>query len=177
MNSDEVREDNDHSVLRRVELVIPNYDECCLWGNPNVTICGSTSHSKQPLLFVSASLCLLIDYPDWPPICISFSKLGDIDIRSYLKRKKVISKIEEDNLIVNERNLIANRLCSKDIFIDDSMAICPKHRSSYEIDWYDSKSTCHHRDHESEYYYSSRDCRRANITTCSKTEGFPVGGR
>ena len=83
-----------------------NYDECCLWGNPNVTICRSTSHSKQSLLLVSTSLCLLTDYPDWPPTCISFSKLGDIDIRSYLKRKQVISKIEEDKLIVNERILL-----------------------------------------------------------------------
>ena len=35
----------------------------------------------------------------------------------------MISKIEEDNLIVNERNLTANRLRSKDIFIDDSRAV------------------------------------------------------
>ena len=78
----------------------------------------------------TACVCLLTDYPDWPRTCISFSKLEGIDIRSYLKRRKVISKIEDDNLIVNERNLIANRLRSKEIFVDDSMAICPKHRSS-----------------------------------------------
>jgi hypothetical protein len=48
--------------------------------------------------------------------------------------------MEEDDLIVNERNLIANRLHSKGIFIYDSMAICPKHGSSHGIDWYDSES-------------------------------------
>ncbi len=119
----------------------------------------------------------LQDYSDWSPACVSFSQLEGIDIRSYLRRKKVIAKIEEDNLIINERNLIANRLRSKEIYIDDAMSICPKHRSSYGIDWYDSKSTCHHHDHDSEYHYSSRDCRRVNLATCFKIEGFPVGGR
>ncbi len=120
---------------------------------------------------------MFTDYPNWSPICIRFSLLKDIDIRPYLIRKKVISKTEEDDFIVNERNLIANRLLSLNVLIDDSMAICPKHRSSYGIDWYDSKSKCHHPDHDSRQHSSGRDLRPANIISCSKIEGFPVGGR
>jgi len=103
--------------------------------------------------------------------------LKGIDIRSYLKRNGVISKTEEDSFIMNERNLIANRLRSKGIFIDDSMAICPKHRSEFRIDWKDSKSKCHHPDHDSKHHSFFIPCRRANLATCSKIKGFPVGGR
>ena len=99
------------------------------------------------------------------------------DIRSYLIRKKVIKRAEEDDFILNERNLIANRLISLNVIIDDSMSICPKHRSSYDIDWYDSKSKCYHPDHDPQQHASRRDVRRANITKCSTIEGFPVGGR
>ncbi len=106
-----------------------------------------------------------------------FDLLKGIDIRPYLIRKKIISKAEEDDFIINERNLIANRLRSQNVLIDDSMAICPKHRSSYGIDCYDSKSKCHHFDHDSRQHSSGRDFRRANIISCSKIEGFPVGGR
>ncbi len=53
---------------------------------------------------------MLIDYSEWSPLCVSFALLGGTDIRSYLKRKNVISKIEQDDLIMNEKNLIANRL-------------------------------------------------------------------
>lgn len=122
-------------------------------------------------------MCFLIDYSDWPSTCVSFSTLRDVDIRSYLKRKNVISKKEEDDVIVNEKNLIANRLRSLNIFIDDSMSICPKHRSSYGINWRDTTSVCHHPDHDPKHRPSARDCRRANLATCSKIEGFPVGGR
>ncbi|CAF3696601.1 unnamed protein product, partial [Rotaria sp. Silwood1] len=116
-------------------------------------------------------------YSDWPSICITFAALKDIDIRSYLKRKNVISKKEEDDVIVNERNLIANGLSSLNIFIEDSISICPKHRSSYGINWRDTKSVRHHPDHDPKRRPSARDCRRANIITCSKIERFPVGGR
>ena len=118
----------------------------------------------------------MIDYPDWPFTFVKFSTLRDIDIRSYLKRKKVISK-KEDDFIINERNLIANRLKSKDILIDDSMSICPRYRSSHGVDWCDMKSTCHHPNHDTKRNSSSHDCRRVNINICSKIEGFPVGGR
>jgi hypothetical protein len=119
----------------------------------------------------------MIGYNDLPSLCISFATLKSIDIRAYLKRKGVISKEEDDNFIMNERNLIANRLHAKDILVDDSMLICPKHRSSFGIDWCDSKPTCHHPDHESRQSFSTSDCRRASIDMCSKIEGFPVGGR
>jgi hypothetical protein len=108
---------------------------------------------------------------------VSFSLLSGIDIRSYLKRKNVISKIGEDNLIENEKNLIGNRLRSKNVFIDDSMVICPKHRSSFGIDWFDSKTKCHHPDHDPKRRCSTKDCRHARLSICSKIEGFPVGGR
>ena len=129
------------------------------------------------LNFMLTYISLLIDYPDWPFTCVKFSTLRDIDIRSYLKRKNVISKKEDDDFIINERNLIANRLKSKNILIDDSMSICPKHRSSYGVDWCDMKSTYHHPDHDTKRNSSASDCRRANINICSKIEGFPVGGR
>jgi hypothetical protein len=103
--------------------------------------------------------------------------LNESDVRSYLKRNNVISKKEEDDVIQNERNLIANRLRSKNVYFDDSMSICPKHRSSYSIDWCSAKSTRHHPDHDSNHRSFASDCRRATLATCSKIEGFPVGGR
>ncbi|CAF4064817.1 unnamed protein product [Rotaria magnacalcarata] len=69
-----------------------------------------------------------------------------------------------------------NRIRSLDIFIDDTMSICRKHRCSYGINWYDSKPTCHHSDHNPKHRPSPRDYRRANITICSEIEGFPVEG-
>ena len=62
--------------------------------------------------------------------------LSGSDIRSYLKRNNVIRNKEEDDFIMNEKNLIANRLRSKNVLVDDSMFICPKHRSSFGIDWH-----------------------------------------
>jgi hypothetical protein len=118
----------------------------------------------------------LTDHRTWSSACISFSSLEDIDIRSYLKRLKVISNINKDDLMMNEKNLIASRLRPKNIFIDDSMFICPKHRSSHGIDWHDCESKCHHPNHDPKHHPSSRDCRRANLTICSEIEGFPVGG-
>lgn len=78
---------------------------------------------------------------------------------------------------MNEKNLIANRLLLKNILIDDSMSICPKHRSSFGVDWHDVKTTCHHPDHDPQHRPKAFDCRRANLVMCSKIENFPVGGR
>jgi hypothetical protein len=78
---------------------------------------------------------------------------------------------------VNERNLIANRLRLNDIFIDDSMLICPKHRSSFGIDWAPTKDKCYHPDHDPKRRPSKFDLRRAPLKLCSKFEGFPVGGK
>ena len=103
--------------------------------------------------------------------------LRERDIRWYLKRAHVIRKKEEDDSIMNEKNLIANRLRSKNILIDDSMFICPKHRSSFGVDWYSARSKCHHPEHDSTQPSNAADCRPATLTHCLKIEGFPIGGR
>jgi len=119
-------------------------------------------------------ICFLLDYAHWPRYCVSFSELKDIDVRALLKRKKVISKIEQDNLIMNEKNLITNRLRLENILVDESMFICPKHRSSFGVDWRVLQSKCYHPDHDPKHHPSKRDLRCANISLCSKIEGFPV---
>ena len=91
--------------------------------------------------------------------------LSGSDIRSYLKRNNVIRN-KEDDFIMNEKNFIANRLRSKNILVDDSMFICPKHRSSFGIDWHCVKSKCHHPDHEPGLHSSTSDCRQASLATC-----------
>ena len=86
-------------------------------------------------------------------------------------------KTEEDTTIINEKNLIANRLLLKNILMDDSMSICPKHRGSFGIDWRDHKSACHFPNSDQKYHATTSDCRRATLKLCSKIEGFPIGGR
>ena len=54
-----------------------------------------------------------IDYADWTPQCITFADLAQRDARPYLKLISVIKKTEEDTAIINEKNLIANRLLLK----------------------------------------------------------------
>jgi len=126
---------------------------------------------------MSSFLYLPLDYTDWTTECISFAQLAQRDIRHYLKRLRVITNKEEDSIIMNEKNLIANRLLLKNIFVDDSMSICPKHRSSFGVDWRDVKSRCHHPDHDSKHRQQVSDCRRASLAMCSKIQSFPVGGR
>ena len=82
-------------------------------------------------------IAFLIGCYDWLEECISFANLAEHDIRPYLKHLRVIAAVEEDNIIINEKNLIANRLLRKNILVDDSMWICPKHRSSFGIHWID----------------------------------------
>ena len=91
--------------------------------------------------------------------------LSGSNIRSYLKRNNVIRNKEEDDFIMNEKNFIANRLRSKNVVVDDSMFICPKHRSSFGIDWHCVKSKCHHPDHEPTLHSSASDCHQATLTT------------
>jgi hypothetical protein len=86
-------------------------------------------------------------------------------------------KTEEDSTIINEKNLIANRLLLKNTLIDDSMSICPKHRRLFGIDWRDHKPVCHYPDPDTKHHATISDCRRATLKLCSKVEGFPVGGR
>jgi hypothetical protein len=118
-----------------------------------------------------------LDYAGWTPRCITFANLAHRDVRPYLKRICVIKKTEEDSNKINEKNLIANRLLLKNILIDDSMSICPRHRGSFGIDWLDYKSVCHYPDPDPKHQASTSDCRRANLAMCSRIEGFPIGGR
>jgi len=120
---------------------------------------------------------LSLDYFDWTNECISFRQFAQRDVLDHLKRLGVIGKKEEDTTIRNEKNLIANRLRLRNIQVDDSMSICPKHRSSFVVDWYDSKSTCHHPDHDPKHRPKATDCRRATLVLSSKIPVFPVGGR
>jgi hypothetical protein len=118
-----------------------------------------------------------IDHYGWSQGCVTFAYLSELDIRSYLKQNGIISKKEDDNIVMNEKNLIANRLFLKNILVNDIMRICPKHRSSFGIDWFHKKTTCHHPDHNSSNRSALKDCRPVNLTTCLKVEGFPIGGR
>ena len=88
-----------------------------------------------------------------------------------------MNKLDEDMIIVNEKNLIANRLIGKNILVDNTMSICAKHRSSFGIDWCDVVSRCSHPAHDPKHRPSTSDCRRAKLDTCSRIEGFPIGGR
>ena len=75
-----------------------------------------------------------LGYFQWRSECYKFENLAKSDIRQYLKRIGVIKKLDEDMTIVNEKNLIANRLIGKNILVDKTMSICAKHRSSFGID-------------------------------------------
>ena len=103
--------------------------------------------------------------------------LSGSDIRLYVKRNNVIRDKEEGDFIMNEKELIANRLRSKNVLVHDSMFICPKHRNSFGIDWHCVKSKRHHPDHEPGLHSSTSDCRQATLATCLKIEGLPVGRR
>ena len=118
-----------------------------------------------------------IDHYGWSKECVTFAHLSEFDIRPYLKQSGIISKKEDDNIVMNEKNLVANRLLRKNILVDDSMRICPKHRASFGIDWFNKRTTCHHPEHNTSNRSALKDCRRANLATCLKIEGFPIGGR
>ena len=103
--------------------------------------------------------------------------LSERDVRLHLERINVIRKEEEDDIIMNEKNLIANRLHSKNILINNSMFIYPKHCNSFCVDWYCAKARCHHPDHDPSHRSYAPDCHQAAVPTCLKIEGFPVGGK
>ena len=117
------------------------------------------------------------DHYGWSQGCVSFASLAELDIRSYLKNNQIISKKDDDKIIMNEKNLLANRLLRKEILVQDSMHICPKHRSSFGIDWFNKKTTCHHPEHDSSSSASMKDCRVAKLASSLKIEEFPIGGR
>jgi hypothetical protein len=114
---------------------------------------------------------------DWPVQCVSFESLDGISAEEYLVYKGIISDKQRDRIRISEKDLIANRLRSKKIYIDNNMVICPKHRNSFGIGWYDQSSACHHPDHNQQKRPKPTDCRRTNLFNCWKIEGFPIGGR
>ena len=132
----------------------------------NAILSGKSNESN--LLFLKKQIFILL---------VTFAYLSELDIRSYLEQSKVISKKEDDNIVVNEKNLIANRLIRKSILAENNMKICPKHRSSFGIDWFSRNATCHHPEHDSGHSSAMKDSRRVKLTTCLKIEGFPIGGR
>ncbi|CAF1618434.1 unnamed protein product, partial [Rotaria magnacalcarata] len=138
-----------------------SYNECCLSGDTTIHECGPTTRHHY----------------GWSQGCVTFAYLSELDIRSYLKQNGIIFKKEDDNIVRNEKNLIANQLLLKNILVNDIMRICPKHRSSFGIDWFHKKTTCHHPEHISSNRSAPKDCRPVNLTTCLKVEGFPIGGR
>lgn len=154
------------------------YDDCCLFGDETVQECGPTTRCQfYKLMNWNISFSYQIDQNGWSQECVTFAHLSGYDIRSYLKHNGIISKKEDDNIVVNEKNLVANRLLRKNILVTDSMPICPKHRASFGIDWFNKKTTCHHPEHNTSNRSALKDCRRAHLATCLKIEGFPIGGR
>ena len=156
-----------------------NFDECCLFGDKTVHGCGPTA-KREPCRLIKSMLYIFfyeIDHYGWPRKCVTFSYLTELDIRSYLKRNNIISKKTDDDIIMNEKNLIVNRLTRKSILVGDNMKICPKHRSSFGIDWFSRTTTCHHPEHASGHSAVMKDCRRVKLSTCLKIEDFPIGGR
>ncbi|CAF4577001.1 unnamed protein product, partial [Rotaria socialis] len=126
-------DDTEESAISLPDPALPSvdYKNCCLWGDPRVSECGPSAQR----------------YFQWKSQCYKFETLVNIDIRKYLKHLGVVKKSMDDNTIVNERNLIANRLLGKKIYL---LTI---------------RRT------------STSDCRRANLEMCSRIEGFPIGGR
>ena len=96
--------------------------------------------------WISICFLLLLDHYGWSSECVTFATLSEYDIKLYLKYNQFISKEKDDSIIINEKNLIANRLIRKSILVYDAMSICLKHRSSLAIDCVDGKSTCYHLD-------------------------------
>ena len=95
-----------------------NYDECCIFGDKTVNICGQNAKCECYGLMNSMlyMFCYQIDYYYWSRKCVTFAYLSELDIRSYLKQNKVISKKEDENIVVNEKNLIANQLIRKSTY-------------------------------------------------------------
>jgi hypothetical protein len=48
--SEKVKGDNGRDNSNRVEIILPKYNECCLWDNSCVSACGDTSHRKESFL-------------------------------------------------------------------------------------------------------------------------------
>ncbi|CAF0935152.1 unnamed protein product [Didymodactylos carnosus] len=114
-----------------------------------------------------AFLPYILDNRDWPLGLVKFSSLEQNDIRQYLKHLGAVKHVDDDDdKIMNERNLITNRLERLNIIADDTTSICPKHRSSLGIGWFQSKQ-CYHPDHDPKSPAHSADCRPASLDVSS----------
>ncbi|CAF0899738.1 unnamed protein product [Didymodactylos carnosus] len=135
-----------------------HYKRCCLWES-TTEACGPGEKIRH----------------GWNKDCISVEELEKNDVTGYMSWTGVVKKPEDDDVIMNEKNLILNRLSKYNLLIDNSMEICPKHRNTYGVGWND-QTTCHHPRHDPKKFAEKSNCRRANLALCCNIEGFPVGG-
>ena len=89
--------------------------------------------------WISRCFLLLLDHYGWSSECVTFATPSEYNIKSYLKYNQVIPKEKDDSIIINKKNLIANRLLRKNTLVNNALSICLKHRSSFAIDWIDRK--------------------------------------
>ncbi|CAF4698348.1 unnamed protein product [Rotaria socialis] len=158
-----------------VPLIVVNEDEHRRDKFPEKILIKGTEeesisfHSEPALVPVNYGQCCLwskeivatcgtlyLDYFDWKRQCYTFAYLAERDIRPHFQNLRVINK---------------------NILIDDSMSICPKYRSFFGIDWCDVLPRCNHPDDDSKYRPPASGCHRANLSMCSRIEGFTIGGR
>lgn len=118
-----------------------------------------------------------LERPGFSNGCVSFAELRENPVTDHLRSLGVLKKSEGDPSALSERDLIANRLKLRNIAVDDAMSICPKHRSSFGVDWFSSTSVCHHPNHNPRQRPKGSDCRRATLRLCNKIDRFPIGGR
>ncbi|CAF4485842.1 unnamed protein product [Rotaria socialis] len=157
-----------------VPLIVVNEDEHRRDKFPEKILIEGTEeesisfHSEPALVPVNYGQCCLwskeivatcgtlyLDYFDWKRQCYTFAYLAERDIRPHFQNLRVINK---------------------NILIDDSMSICPKYRSFFGIDWCDVLPRCNHPDDDSKYRPPASGCHRANLSMCSRIEGFTIGG-
>ncbi|CAF0935170.1 unnamed protein product [Didymodactylos carnosus] len=110
---------------------------------------------------------------NYPPMEAMF--LHSLDQSHFLSLECAVKHVDDDDKIMNEINLITNRLERLNIIADDTTSICPKHRSSLGIGWFQSKQ-CYHPDHDPKSPAHSADCRPASLDVSSRIQGFPVSG-
>jgi hypothetical protein len=51
-DSGETTVKNGQNTPQRVEVIVPNYERCCMWGYSKVSNCGESSHCKLSFLLV-----------------------------------------------------------------------------------------------------------------------------
>ncbi len=50
-DSEETKVKNSQNTPQRVEVIVPNYEICCMWGYSKVSDCGETSRCKLSFSF------------------------------------------------------------------------------------------------------------------------------